>query len=200
MSVAAVIRPPLAAVAAMERASIRHTPANWPSAGLDPSRLGKFRVVCRRLKPLLAGTSPAPKQGPQKLGLMTAPVSSRSAVAPIFVSSRLTGDTGGVYVQSEGTVAGGAAPEDVRRLGNVVEEAAGASGDDTLIRPDAAVTDFVRELHMGLRIPLLGVRLHSRQDVGGILQKLMDGPGIGWVEGQGDHGPTLERSISMYLS
>lgn len=58
---------PLAAVAAMERASIRHTPANWPSAGLDPSRLGKFRVVCRRLKPLLAGTSPAPKQGPQKL-------------------------------------------------------------------------------------------------------------------------------------
>ena len=41
MSVAAVIRPPLAAVAAMERASIRHTPANWPSAGLDPSRLGE---------------------------------------------------------------------------------------------------------------------------------------------------------------
>ena len=91
MSVAAVILPPFSAVAAMDRASIRHTPANWPSAGLEPSRFGKFRVVCRRERPLLAGTSPAPKQGPQKLGLMTAPVSSRSAVVPILVSSRLTG-------------------------------------------------------------------------------------------------------------
>ena len=84
---AGVILPPQRAVAA----SMRHTAANWPSPGLEPSRLGKFRVVCRRLRPLWAGTSPAPKQGPQKLGLMTAPLCSRSAVAPIFVSSRLTG-------------------------------------------------------------------------------------------------------------
>ncbi len=186
MSVAAVILPPFQAVAAMDRASMRHTAANWPSPGLEPSRLGKFRVVWRRLKPLLAGTSPAPKQGPQKLGLMTA-LSSRSAVAPILVSSRLTG-TLVVHVQSEVTVAAAAAPEDVGRLGNVVEQPAGAAGDDTLIGPDAAVTDFVRELHMGLRIPLLGVRLHSRQDVGGVLQELVDGPGVGGVEGQGDHG------------
>ena len=75
----------------MERASIRHTAANWPSPGLEPSRLGKLRVVCRRLRPLLAGTSPAPKQGPQKLGLMTAPVCSRSVVTPSRVSSSETG-------------------------------------------------------------------------------------------------------------
>ena len=75
----------------MDRASIRHTAANWPSPGLEPSRLGKFLVVWRRLRPLWAGTSPAPKQGPQKLGLITAPLWSRSAVAPVFVSSRLTG-------------------------------------------------------------------------------------------------------------
>ena len=85
------MRPPLAAVAAMERASIRHTAANWPSPGLEPSRLGKLRVVCRRDRPLLAGTSPAPKQGPQKLGLMMAPEASRSAVEPTFISSRDTG-------------------------------------------------------------------------------------------------------------
>ena len=42
---AAVILPPFNAVAAMDRASIRHTPANCPSPGLEPSRLGKFRVV-----------------------------------------------------------------------------------------------------------------------------------------------------------
>ena len=82
---------PAAAVAAMERASISATPDIWPLPGLEPSRLGKLRVVWRRLRPLLAGTSPAPKQGPQKLGLMTAPHSSRSVVAPMRVSSRLTG-------------------------------------------------------------------------------------------------------------
>ena len=54
------------AVAAMDRASISTTPDSWPSPGLDPSRLGKFRVVWRMDRPLLAGTSPAPKQGPQK--------------------------------------------------------------------------------------------------------------------------------------
>ena len=85
------MRPPHAAVAAMERASIRQTPANWPSPGLEPSRLGKLRVVWRMDRPLLAGTSPAPKQGPQKLGLMIAPAESSSPVAPILVSSRLTG-------------------------------------------------------------------------------------------------------------
>ena len=85
------MRPPFFAVAAMERASIRHTPANCPSPGFEPSRFGKLRVVWRRDKPLLAGTSPAPKHGPQKLGLMIAPVSSSWAVTPMRVSARLTG-------------------------------------------------------------------------------------------------------------
>ena len=83
------MRPPFAAVAAMERASIRQTPANWPSPGLEPSRLGKLRVVWRMDRPLLAGTSPAPKHGPQKLGLMTAPAASRSPVAPILAPRRI---------------------------------------------------------------------------------------------------------------
>ena len=83
------------AVAAMDRASIRTTPDSCPSPGLDPSRLGKFRVVWRMDRPLLAGTSPAPKQGPQKQGLKRAPASSRDCCTPLWMSSRFTGTEGG---------------------------------------------------------------------------------------------------------
>ena len=72
----------------MERASIRATPAIWPSPGLEPSRFGKLRVVWRMDSSPLAGVSPAPKQGPQKLSRKMAPALIRSATAPFFTSSR----------------------------------------------------------------------------------------------------------------
>ena len=78
-------------VAAMERASIRATPAIWPFPGLEPSRLGKFRVVWRMDREPLAGTSPAPKQGPQKAVRMVAPQAIKSASAPFFISAIIVG-------------------------------------------------------------------------------------------------------------
>ena len=75
MSVAAVRTPPHDAVAAIERASISATPLSCPSEGFEPSLLGKLRVVCLIERALFEGTSPAPKQGPQKQGLNTAPAS-----------------------------------------------------------------------------------------------------------------------------
>ena len=39
----------------------------------------------------LAGTSPAPKQGPQKQDRMDAPAAIREAIYPLRVSSRFTG-------------------------------------------------------------------------------------------------------------
>ena len=91
MPSAEVSTPPFAAVAAMERASMSATDAICPSAGLEPSRLSKFLVVWRTEKPLLQGTSPAPKQGPQKQGLSTAPLSIRAAAAPLLTSAILAG-------------------------------------------------------------------------------------------------------------
>ena len=82
MSVAAVMYPPFLAVAAMDLASIRATALICPSPGFDPSLLGKLRVVCLSESPLFAGTSPAPKHGPQNEGLMIAPASSRASVLP----------------------------------------------------------------------------------------------------------------------
>ena len=75
----------------MERASIRATEAIWPLCSLLPSLLGKFLVEWRMLKALLAGVSPAPKQGPQKAVFMTAPVSRIVAAAPFLISSMYTG-------------------------------------------------------------------------------------------------------------
>jgi hypothetical protein len=42
-------------------------------------------------KPLFAGTSPAPKHGPQKEGFITAPARTSVSVASARVSARLTG-------------------------------------------------------------------------------------------------------------
>ena len=83
--------PPLAAVAAMERASMSATSESCPCPGFDPSRLGKLRVVWRMLRPLFDGTSPAPKHGPQNAGFITTPASMRSAVMPSRVTAIDTG-------------------------------------------------------------------------------------------------------------
>ena len=91
ISQADVSLPPLAAVAAMERASISATAAICPLPGLEPSRLGKFLVVWRTLSPLLQGVSPAPKHGPQNAVRMMAPASIRSDTAPFFTRSANTG-------------------------------------------------------------------------------------------------------------
>ena len=95
---------------------------------------------------------------------------------------------GGIHVQGEVAAAAAAAPENVRRLLNVVEQAASAARDDALIGPDAAVVDLVGQLHMGFGIPGLGVGFHLCQDFSGVLLEFMDSPGVGGVEGHGDHG------------
>ena len=63
---------------------------SWPLPGLLPSLLVKFRVVWRIESPLLAGVSPAPKQGPQNAVLTTAPAAIRSVIAPFFTRSMKT--------------------------------------------------------------------------------------------------------------
>ena len=83
--------PPLTVVAAMLRASISATPASCPLPGLEPSRLGKLRVVWRMDSAPLAGTSPAPKQGPQNAVRMVAPLAIRSVRTPVRVSSIMMG-------------------------------------------------------------------------------------------------------------
>ena len=88
---AEVMTPPFAAVAAIERASMRATEAVCPSRGFEPSRFGKFLVVWRRLKPRFAGVSPAPKHGPQKAVLTTAPADIRSSRHPFAASSIIAG-------------------------------------------------------------------------------------------------------------
>ena len=90
-SVAAVSLPPFAAVAAMERASISATAAIWPSPGLEPSRLGKLRVVCRMENSPLAGVSPAPKHGPQKHSRKMTPAEIRSKTRPVLTSDARAG-------------------------------------------------------------------------------------------------------------
>ena len=71
------------------------TAASCPFAGFEPSRLGKLRVVWRMDSASFAGTSPAPKHGPQKHGLKSAPASKSRCCTPLWMSSRLTGMDGG---------------------------------------------------------------------------------------------------------
>ena len=91
ISVAGVRYPLLAAVAAIDLASISATDAICPFCNLLPSLLGKLRVECLILNALLAGVSPAPKHGPQNAVFITPPASIIEAAAPFLISSIYTG-------------------------------------------------------------------------------------------------------------
>ena len=101
------------------------------------------------------------------------------------------GHGGGIDGEAERTGAGRAAAEDIRRLGDVVEQAAAASGNDALIGPDAAVMQLVGELYMGLGEALLRVGLDLRQKLRRMLLELVNGPGVGRMERKRDHALDL---------
>ena len=93
------------------------------------------------------------------------------------------GHGGGVHVEAEGAGAGIVAADDIRRLGDVVKQTAGAAGDDALVGPDGAVVDLIGELGIGLGEAALGIGLHLLQQLLRVLQELVDGPGVGGMEG-----------------
>ncbi len=146
MAVAGVRMPPLAVVAAMLRASIKATAGKLAAAGLEPSRLGKLRVVWRMDSAPLAGTSPAPKQGPQKAVRMVAPLAIRSVRTPVRASSIMMGLAAGV--NAEGVVAAAAgmvALEDGGGLIDAVEQAAPQPAMTPPIHPELSVFDLAAQ-------------------------------------------------------
>ena len=74
---------------------MRATAEIWPLPGLEPSRLGKLRVEWRMDRAPWAGVSPAPKQGPQKAFLMTAPAAMSLAAAPLRTRAMAWGSLAG---------------------------------------------------------------------------------------------------------
>ena len=168
---------------------MRMTPASWPSAGLEPSRLGKLRVVWRMDSPLLAGTSPAPKQGPQKQGLNSAPEASSDCWTPFSISSRFTGDRGRVHRQGEVAAAGIVAAQNGGSFGDVVVHAAGAARDDALIHHQLTICQLIRQVQARLAAELgSGALLHLPQVVAGVVEQLAERHRLGGVERQRGHG------------
>ena len=70
-----------------KRQSISATDAICPLLTFEPSRFGKFLVEWRIENALFAGTSPAPKHGPQNAVLTVAPVSMIFAMLPFLINS-----------------------------------------------------------------------------------------------------------------
>ena len=105
----------------------------------------------------------------------------------VFGQLQADGNAGGIYVQGEIACAAASAPQDVRRFGDVVKQAAGTARNHALIGPNAAVMDFIGEADVCFGITGLGVGLHLRQNFRRVIQKFPNGPGVGRVEGQRDH-------------
>ena len=168
-----------------------------PRAGLEPSRLGKFRVVCRMEKAVVGGHVSRAEAGAAEAGLDDgAGWPAGPAMAPIFVSSRLTGTAGGVDVDSQKcAVADGVPPRRMSAASAMLSKsAAGAAGDDALIRPERRRPRILSVSgDVGLGIPAAARRPPppAARMSAAVLQKLLDGPGVGGVEGQGDHGLDL---------
>ena len=98
------------------------------------------------------------------------------------------GHGAGVDAEGEGPVAAAAAPEDIGGGADVVEGAAGASGDLTLLHPDGPVVELGHNVHLGTLDLLVGVVLDQVQDVFGVLLELVDGVGVAGVHGHGNGG------------
>ena len=91
ISVADVKNPPFASVASILLASISATHASCPSPGLLPPLDSKFLVVCLMESPLFAGTSPAPKHGPQNAVFTFTPAVKNLVIIPFFARSMYMG-------------------------------------------------------------------------------------------------------------
>ncbi len=169
-------------------------------AGLGTLAVGEVAGGVPEAQAIVGGHVPRAEAGPAEAGFDDRAALQQVCRGSDFRQLQADGHAGGVHVKGKVPVPAALSPEDVRRLGDVVEEAPGAPGDDPLVRPDAAVVNLLEEVHPGLGVALAGVGLHLRQDVGGIVQELPDGPGVGRVEGQGDHGLDLgEVQLNVFV-
>lgn len=80
----------------------------------------------------LAGTSPAPKQGPQKQERMEAPGGHKGGNVAPPGQLQVDGLAGGIDRQPELAGADGAAVQDLGRPHDILVSTAGAAGDDSL--------------------------------------------------------------------
>ena len=151
--------------------------------------MGKFRVLWRMEKQPFAGTSPAPKHGPQKAVRMVAPGGHQAAERAVFREPQHHGLACGVDREPERAVAEVAAVEDIGHGAEVVVEPARAARDDALVDVEFAVPHLGEE---GSRGPFAvqdarGLGVDRGEDVGEVLVELPDGVCVRGVEGQGDH-------------
>ena len=89
--------------------------------------------------------------------------------APGLDEAGKSGHGAGIDVQRESAIAAASAAEDIRRRADVVEGAAGAARDLTLLDPDAAVVVLGDQIHGHTLELLVGVFLHQMQNVRRVL-------------------------------
>ena len=166
--------------------------------GLGALPVGKVPGGVPEAQAVVGGHVSRAEAGTAEAGLDDRAALQQVCRGPHFGQLQADGDAGGVHVQGEIAAAAAFLPEDVRRLGDVVEQATGASGDDALVRPDSAAADLLQKVHLGLGPALPGVGLHLRQQVRRVVQKLPDGPGVGGMKGQGDHRLNLGE-VEFYV-
>ncbi len=137
----------------------------------------------------MAGTSPAPKQGPQKQGLKSDPGLQQRLLHAVLHQLQIHGDGGRIHRQGEVAAAGIVARQNGGGLGDVVVHAAGTPGDDALIHHQLAVRQLVRQVQARLTAELGGgPLLHLPQVVAGIMEQFAERHRLGGVERQGGHG------------
>ncbi len=194
-------RPPLAAVAAMERASIRPR-RQLPLAGLGALAVGEVAGgVADANRPLLAGHVACAEAGAAEAGLDDGAGGQQTSVStPFLISSRDTGTDAGVDAQRELAVAA-VLPRRMSAASEMLSNsAAGAAGDDALIHPDAAVVDLVGEVGVGLGEAAWRVGLHLGQQLLRVLQNSWMVQALEGWKGRAIMDSILDRSMAIIRS
>ena len=137
----------------------------------------------------MVGGVPRAEAGAAEGGLHHGAGSHQIRQGAVLHQLHVHGDGGGVHVQGELPGADGLAPQHVGRLGDAGEGAAGAAADDALLHLELAVLHLVQQGVGGPALAdLLRGLLRLPEDVGEVLLQLIDGVGVGGVEGQRNHG------------
>ena len=152
-SVAGVRRPLFAAVAAIERASIRATEEICPLWILEPSRFGKFLVEWRILKALFAGVSPAPKHGPQNAVFTMAPVSIRVCQCSVLRKFHINRCTCRINTQCECVCSDACTFQNICGCTDVLKSTTGTSCDNSLFHIQFSIAYLIFQCEINLLHP-----------------------------------------------
>ena len=158
-------------------------------AGLGALPVGEIPGGVADGQGVIGGHIACAEAGAAETGLAHGAGAQQPGGHAVFHQLQLHGDGGGIHGEVKIPAAHIAAVQDGSRLGDVVIQAAGTSGDNALLYMELAAFYLVGEMQLHLAVELVGgPLLYFTQDVAGVGDQFPQRHRLGGMERQGGHG------------